>query len=435
LYPWDAGLKSGANIDAFGKSMMRGDAVFVVNSGSSSLKFGVFAGRRVEARAEARDKVQAGVKAEVNADVNADVNALYRGAVEGIGGGEGKIWLRGGTGETLIEKTKAFPAQKDAARAVAAELSEMALPALGAVGHRVVHGGPSLTDHQKITPQVLEKLEAAEHFAPLHVPVALELIRETQQLFPGVAQFACFDTAFHRTLAEAAARLPLPEKFWDAGIRRYGFHGLSCESILHALGPDRPARVIVAHLGNGASATAIADGTSVDTSMGLTPTGGIVMGTRPGDLDPGVWLHILRTNGNNVEGLARLMDKECGLLGISGTSPDMRSLHAGAGNNQRARLAIEMFARSAKKAIGSYVAVLGGLDLLVFTGGIGEHDAVVRAGICDGMECFGLRLDREANQRNAGTISATDSTVLVRVVTSDEETQIARIVFRLMEDD
>ncbi len=431
MYPWDAGLKSGANIDSFGKSMMRGDAVFVVNSGSSSLKFGVFAGRRVEARAEARDKVQAGVKA----DVNADVNALYRGAVEGIGGGEGKIWLRGGTGEILIEKTKAFPAQKDAARAVAAELSEMALPALGAVGHRVVHGGPSLTEHQKITPQVLEKLEAAEHFAPLHVPVALELIRETQQLFPGVAQFACFDTAFHRTLPEAAARLPLPEKFWDAGIRKYGFHGLSCESILHALGPDRPARVIVAHLGNGASATAIADGISVDTSMGLTPTGGIVMGTRPGDLDPGVWLHILRTNGNNVEGLARLMDKECGLLGISGTSPDMRSLHAGAGNNQRARLAIEMFARSAKKAIGSYVAVLGGLDLLVFTGGIGEHDAVVRAGICDGMGCFGLRLDRETNQRNAKTISATDSRVLVRVVTSDEETQIARIVFRLMEDE
>ena len=375
---------------------------------------------------------KAGVKADVNADVNAFVS---RGSWRDIGGGEGKIWLRGGTGEILIEKTKAFPAQRDAARAVAAELSEMALPALGAVGHRVVHGGPSLTEHQKITPQVLEKLEAAEHFAPLHVPVALELIRETQQLFPGVAQFACFDTAFHRTLPEAAARLPLPEKFWDAGIRKYGFHGLSCESILHALGPDRPARVIVAHLGNGASATAIADGISVDTSMGLTPTGGIVMGTRPGDLDPGVWLHILRTNGNNVEGLARLMDKECGLLGISGTSPDMRSLHAGAGNNQRARLAIEMFARSAKKAIGSYVAVLGGLDLLVFTGGIGEHDAVVRAGICDGMGCFGLRLDRETNQRNAKTISATDSRVLVRVVTSDEETQIARIVFRLMEDE
>src|SRR5271154_4043735 len=294
---------------------MSGDAVFVVNSGSSSLKFGVFAG------------------------VDGDVSALYRGAVEGIGGDQGKMWVRGGTGETLIQKALAFPAQKDAARAVAAELSEMSLPALGAVGHRVVHGGPSLTEHQKITPQVLEKLEAAEHFAPLHVPVALELIRETRQLFSGVPQFACFDTAFHRTMPEAAARLPLPEKFWDAGIRKYGFHGLSCESILHALGSDRPARVIVAHLGNGASVTAIANGISVDTSMGLTPTGGIVMGTRPGDLDPGVWLHILLTNGNNVEELARLMDKECGLLGISGVSPDMRSLHAAAGNNPRARLA------------------------------------------------------------------------------------------------
>jgi acetate kinase len=371
----------------------------------------------------------------VKAEVNADVKALFRGAVEGIGGGEGKIWLRGSTGETLIEKAKAFPAQKDAARAVAAELSEMSLPALGAVGHRVVHGGPSLTEHQKITPQVLEKLEAAEHFAPLHVPVALELIRETQQLFPGVPQFACFDTAFHRTLPEAAARLPLPVKFWDAGIRKYGFHGLSCESILHALGSDRPARVIVAHLGNGASVTAIANGMSIDTSMGLTPTGGIVMGTRPGDLDPGVSQHILRMNGNNVKELARLLDKECGLLGISGASPDMRSLHSAAANNPRARLAIEMFARSAKKAIASYVAVLGGLDLLVFTGGIGEHDAAVRAGICSGMECFGLRLDEEANQRNAGTISGTDSSVLVRVLTSDEETQIARIVLRLTEDD
>ena len=410
---------------------MSDKGVFVVNSGSSSLKFGVFAGRRIEARAEVGDRVQAGVKAEVNADVK----ALYRGAVEGIGGDQGKIWVRAGTGETLIEKAKAFPAQKDAARAVAAELSEMSLPVLEAVGHRVVHGGPSLTEHQKITPQVLEKLEAAEHFAPLHVPVALELIRETQQLFPGVPQFACFDTAFHRTLPEVAARLPLPEKFWDAGIRKYGFHGLSCESILHALGPDRPARVIVAHLGNGASVTAIANGISVDTSMGLTPTGGIVMGTRPGDLDPGVSLHILRMNGNNVKELARLLDKESGLLGISGASPDMRSLHAAATNNPRARLAIEMFARSAKKAIASYVAILGGLDLLAFTGGIGEHDAAVRAGICEGMESFALRLDEEANQTNAGTISGTDSTVLVRVVTSDEETQIARIVFRLTNDD
>jgi acetate kinase len=296
----------------------------------------------------------------------------------------------------------------------------------------VVHGGPSLTAHQKITPQVLEKLEAAAHFAPLHVPAALELIRETQQLFPGVAQFACFDTAFHRGLPEVAARLPLPERFWDAGVRKYGFHGLSCESIVHAIGAELPARLIVAHLGNGASITAVANGHSVDTSMGLTPTGGIIMGTRPGDLDPGVPLHILNTKLADASGLAELLNKQSGLLGLSGVSSDMRVLHQAAGGNARARLAIEMFARSAKKTIGSYVAVLGGLDLLVFTGGIGEHDAVVRAEICKGMECFGLRLDATENQRSAGTISAAASTVRVRVVTSDEESQIARLVFGLI---
>jgi acetate kinase len=399
---------------------MSGDAVFVVNSGSSSLKFGVFVKREGDEQAE------------VQGHLGADVRALYRGAVEGIGGGQGKIWLRADTGEMLLDKARAFPTQTDAARAVAGELSGIAVPSLRAVGHRVVHGGPSLTTHQKITPEVLQKLEAAAHFAPLHVPVALELIRETQQLFPEVSQFACFDTAFHRTLPEEAARLPLPEKFWDAGVRKYGFHGLSCESILHALGREAPARLIVAHLGNGASVTAIVEGSSVDTTMGLTPTGGIVMGTRPGDLDPGVLLHILRGNGINVERLERLLDKESGLLAISGTSQDMRSLHEATRENPRARLAIEMFARSAKKAIGSYVAVLGGLDLLVFTGGIGEHDAAVREKICEGMECFGVRLDREANQGNAGTISSGDSAARVRVLTSDEEAQIARIVFRLL---
>jgi acetate kinase len=395
--------------------MMSGDAVFVLNSGSSSLKFGVFAESGGDARPGVKDHVK----------------ALYRGAIEGIGTGQGKIWLRSDSGEAPYEQAQSFPSHKDAARAVAAKLSEMTLPALSAVGHRVVHGGPSLTAHQEITPQVLEKLEAAAHFAPLHTPAALELVRETQQLFPGVTQFACFDTAFHRGLPEAAARLPLPESFWDAGVRKYGFHGLSCESIVHAIGPEIPARLIVAHLGNGASITAIANGHSVDTSMGLTPTGGIVMGTRPGDLDPGVLLHILNTKLADADGLAKLLNAQSGLLGISGVSSDMQALHEAAGGNARARLAMEMFARSAKKTIGSYVAVLGGLDLLVFTGGIGEHDAEVRGKICEGMECFGLRLDRRANQQNAETINEAASVAGVRVVSSDEETQIARIVFRL----
>src|SRR5580700_6589191 len=399
---------------------MSANTIFVMNSGSSSLKFGVFAGGGDEARGEGR------------------VAALYRGAVEGIGTEEGKIWLRGSDGKTLLEENRRFSGQAEVAQAVAENFSTIALPKLEGIAHRLVHGGPSLTAHQKITPEVLRTLESAAHFAPLHVPAALELIWETQQLFPGVAQFACFDTAFHRSLPEVAARLPIPEKFWDAGVRKYGFHGLSCESILYALGWDVPARLIVAHLGNGASVTAIANGLSLDTTMGLTPTGGIVMGTRPGDLDPGVLLHILHTNGRNVDELARMLDKESGLLGISGTSQDMRTLHElarneAAGENRRARLAVEMFARSAKKAIGSYVAVLGGLDLLVFTGGIGEHDANVRSLICEGLECYGSRLDPEANQRNAGTISRTDSAVRVRVVTSDEETQIARLVFRILE--
>jgi acetate kinase len=390
------------------KSMMGGDVVFVLNSGSSSLKFGVFA------------------------EANGDVRVLFRGAAEGIGTGQGKIWLRGGDGKQLLEETQVFPGQSDVVQAVAKKLSKILRPKFAGIGHRVVHGGASLAAHQIITDEVLRTLELSSSYAPLHGPAAVRLIEETQYLYPDVPQFACFDAAFHQTLPEEAARLPLPKSFWEAGIRKYGFHGLSCESIVHALGLDLPARVIVAHLGNGASVTAIAHGLSVDTTMGLTPTGGIIMGTRTGDLDPGVLLYILKTNGADVEGLEKLVDKRSGLLGISGVSSDMRALHAAAAENPQARLAIEMFARVVKKAIAGYVAILGGLDLLVFTGGIGEHDPVAREKICGGMECFGLRLDPVANQRSVGSISGAGSTVQVRVVTSDEETQIARIVFGLL---
>jgi acetate kinase len=309
----------------------------------------------------------------------------------------------------------------------------------------VVHGGPTLLQHQKITPHVLRQLEAASHFAPLHVPIELTLIRESESLFPGVTQFACFDTAFHRTLPEAAARLPLPQEFWEAGVRRYGFHGLSCESILHALGKNVPPRLIIAHLGNGASITAVARGSSVDTTMGLTPTGGIIMGTRPGDLDPGVFSHILSTKkhaaqsgtvshnpADDVAELGKLLDKESGLLGISGLSSDMRQLRAAAPGNPRARLALEMFTRSAKKAIASFIAVLDGLDQLVFTGGIGEHDDAARAEICQGLEPFSLHLDPQANQQGAETISSAESEVRLTVLPSDEESQIARHVSRLL---
>ena len=386
---------------------MSGKSVLVINSGSSSLKFGLFE------------------------SAGGEIRSLVRGAADGIGSDLGKVSLQSAEGNVLYDEPHAVRDQAHALELVAAQLSAQGLPAATAVGHRIVHGGPALREHQKITPLVLEQLEAAAHFAPLHVPAAVALIREAQRLFPGVPQFVCFDTAFHRSLPEAAARFALPEKFWKDGVRRYGFHGLSCESILHTLGAARPARLIVAHLGNGASITAIANGCSVDTTMGLTPTGGIIMGTRCGDLDPGVLLYILRSNGNNVAELEDLLDRRSGLLGISGKSRDMRELHQGSGD-PRVRLAIEMFARSAKKAIAAFAAILGGLDLLVFTGGIGEHDAAVRAEICEGLQCFGLRLDEPANQRGLENISSAQSQVLVRVLPSEEEIQIARHAYRLL---
>ncbi len=386
------------------------NAILVLNSGSSSLKFGVYSG------------------------ATGDPRPTYRGEIEGIGSGEGKIWLKDAAGKTIEEESRGFAQQADAAKAVAEKLAKLKLPKLDGIGHRVVHGGPKLTTHQRITPEVLRTLEGAAHFAPLHVPVAIALIREMEKLYADVPQFACFDTAFHTTMPEAASRLPLPKKYWDAGIRKYGFHGLSCESIVHQLRDRLPKHLIVAHLGNGASITAIVDGKSVDTTMGLTPTGGIIMGTRPGDLDPGVLLYLLKNEGDNVDTLEKTLDKQSGLLGISGEASDMRKLHelAGKGDAQ-AQLAIEMFARAAAKAIGGLVATMGELDTLVFTGGIGEHDAEVRAKICAGMEIFGVRLDEDENKKNARDIGWIERAISVEVIETDEDGQIARHVNALLE--
>ena len=385
---------------------MPGKAVLALNSGSSSLKCGVFVEEGTEGR------------------------LAYRGAVEGIGTGRGKLWMRSADGRELIGDHHTLSEQAEAIAAIADKLRDLRVPEIAGIGHRIVHGGPELREHQPITPEVMGQLEAATDFAPLHVPVALGVIRASQECLPGVPQFACFDTAFHRTLPEVAARFPLPERFWKAGVRRYGFHGISCESVMHALGADAGERTIVAHMGNGASITAIAQGKSVDTTMGLTPTGGIVMGTRCGDLDPGVLLHILRTSGCSVDELEKLLDKESGLLGISGLSSDMRRLEEN--GNSQARLAIEMFCRSARKAIASFVGVLEGLDLLVFTGGIGEHAAGARERICQGLARLGIVLDAASNAKNLSAISSAESRVQVRVIPADEEAQIARHVWRLM---
>ena len=422
---------------------MPANAILVLNSGSSSLKFGVYC--VADSRATGpTPSVGAGLappdvrsKHAANAQASTDdpyLRPMYRGEIEGIGAGKGKIWLKDGSGKTIGEESRTFDQQSDAAKTVAEKLSKLKLETLEGIGHRVVHGGPSLTEHQRITPQVLKTLEGAAHFAPLHVPAAIALIRETEKLYPGVPQFACFDTAFHTTMPELASRLPLPQKYWDEGIRKYGFHGLSCESIVHALRDRLPKHLIVAHLGNGASITAIVDGKSVDTTMGLTPTGGIIMGTRPGDLDPGVLLHLLNA-GTDAKALAKLLDKESGLLGISGTGSDMRKLHEAADKGDtQAQLAIEMFARTAAKAIGGFVATMGDLNILVFTGGIGEHDAEVRAKICSGMEIFGVQIDENENKKSAPTISRSSSTVSVQVIETDEDGQIARHVARMLRD-
>lgn len=384
--------------------------VLALNSGSSSLKFGVFV------------------------ENHGDVQPLYRGEIGGIASNDGWTRIQSMDGTVVTQEIHHTATQSESIRELVKSLARLDLPPLAAIGHRVVHGGPLLREHQRLTPAVLQQLESAAEFAPLHVPIALSLIHEAESHYPGVPQFACFDTAFHRTLPEVASRFPLPEKFWISGICRYGFHGISCESILHALKPEVPPRVVIAHLGNGASITAVANGLSADTSMGFTPTGGVIMSTRTGDLDPGVLLHILRTTGATPEQLEQLLDHESGLLGISGISGDMREIHR-AVENPRAQLAIEMFSRVAKKAIGSFAAVLGGLDLLVFTGGIGENDSIVRSKICEGLDFLGIALDPERNSQHQRQISNSESRVSVLIVPTDEEAQIARLVFLLSRKD
>jgi acetate kinase len=301
-------------------------------------------------------------------------------------------------------------------------LKQAQVPSPDVIGHRIVHGGPTQRLHGLVDAAMLQALEAARGFAPLHMPVALAFIRAAQAHFPAATQVACFDTCFHANLPDVARVLPIPNYWQSQGIVRYGFHGLSLESILHQLGTDLPARVVVAHLGQGASVTAIHNGQSVDTSMGLTPSAGVIMGTRTGDIDPGVLLYLLREKQWTVAQLSDWVDHQSGLLGISGLSSDMQCLHAAAASNADAQLAIDMFCYSVGKHIAAMIAALDGIDLLVFTGGIGEHDALVRTQICRHLSWMGVRLD---------PLVEGASRCEVRVMPSREGEQIARHAFAL----
>jgi acetate kinase len=315
--------------------------------------------------------------------------------------------------------------------ALEALLNALAPPCVDAVGHRVVHGGDH-TRPERVTPELLARLEALTPLAPLHNPPALAGMRAVAAHLPDTPQVACFDTAFHATLPEVARTLPLARRYREHGLRRYGFHGLSYEYIARKLGVQAKGRVVVAHLGNGASLAALRDGRSVDTTMGLTPSGGVMMGTRSGDLDPGVLLYLLREKGLDAAALERVIDRESGLLGVSGTSSDMAELLAG--DAPDARLAVALFAYQVRKTVGALAAALGGLDRLVFTGGIGEHAAPVRWAVCRGLEYLGIELDTAANEAGETQISAPQARCPVEIIPTDEDAMIARHVYELLEN-
>jgi acetate kinase len=369
--------------------------VLALNSGSSSLKFGLY---RVGPT---------------------QTDLLLGGEAESIGEGAGKFHARDGRDNVLLAETAPLASQRDAIIRIGKLLDDRSAPAPAAIGHRVVHGGPRLRRHCLIDDGVMNLLDAATAFAPLHTPAALSVIRFAREHFPALPQVACFDTTFHIDLPDVARVLPIPRELQSQGIQRYGFHGLSCESILHQLGSDLPDRLIIAHLGNGASVTAVRGGKSIDTSMGLTPSGGIIMGTRSGDLDPGILIYLMRENRLDAAMLEDMVDHRSGLLGISGVGSDMRRLHEAAITGVDARLAIDMFCYSVRKQIAAMIAVLGGVDLIVFAGGIGENDEAVRSAICRGLDWAGVVLRDERDDRSTPRCQ-------VRVLASQEDEQIAR---------
>jgi acetate kinase len=376
--------------------------VLALNSGSSSLKFGFY-------------KVDA-----------SGIETRLAGEAEGLGGSDGRFHALDSGGAEMVRACGPINDQGDAIHRIGKLLSSSGLPTPDVIGHRIVHGGPDLRAHCLIDASVVRRLEAASVFAPLHGSAALEVLRFAEARFPDTPQAACFDTAFHSRMPDIARVLPIPTGLRAEGVQRYGFHGLSCESILRQLGPDIPDRLIIAHLGAGASVTAVEAGKSIDTSMGLTPTGGVIMGTRSGDLDPGVLLYLMRQKGLDAAAIEDLVDRRSGLLGVSDVSGDMRALHQVSATDPAARLAERMFCYSVGKQIAAMISVLDGADAIVFTGGIGENDSLSRAAICERLAWIGIALDPARNGSGTNPISTPRSRCTVHVLPSLEDEQIAR---------
>ena len=387
--------------------------VLTINSGSSSIKFALFrAGRTLE--------------------------RVLTGKFDRVGLPDGELSVLE-AGSQKPEKC-AVPTPDHAAcvRPLIALLeNRVGLAAVSAIGHRVVHGGLRYNTTQRVTDEMIAELRRFSPFVPDHLPSGIMLLETIGRECPQVPQVACFDTAFHRDLPRVAKLLPIPRRYDAEGIQRYGFHGLSYAYLMDEL--ERVAgagaaqgRVVLAHLGNGASMAAVRGGKCLDTTMAFTPTAGLVMSTRPGDLDPGLFTYLARVKGMTGEQFHQMINKQSGLLGVSETSPDMRDLLAREGADVRAAEAVALFCYQAKKWIGALAAALGGLDTLVFAGGIGENQAIIRARICDGLAFLGVELDPARNQAHDPVITRDGDRAVVRVIRTDEELYIAQAVIKLL---
>lgn len=374
-------------------------------------------------------------------------------SIERIGLSGGHILVSDAKGVALFEQSRDLPNHTAALQTFLTWLKEQRSgDDLDAVGHRVVHGGSKYSEPQLISHELVAELRRLVPIDPLHLPQAIDSIEITSRIYPEIPQVACFDTAFHRHMPRVAQMYALPRHLWDEGVIRYGFHGLSYEYIMQELrrldSAGARGRVVIAHLGNGASMAAVRDGIGIDTTMGFTPSGGLVMGTRTGDLDPGVLLYLLESQGMSPAAVNELVNRQSGLLGVSGISADMHDLldsmergtdsqstlrgHGEDSPAVRAAEAVDLFCYQARKFVGALVAALGRLDTLVFTAGIGEHAAPVRERVCSGLEYLGIDLDQARNANHAAIISRDGSAVTVRVMKTDEDLMIARHTYRLI---
>jgi acetate kinase len=389
------------------------DCILTVNGGSSSIKFALF-------------------------DVGDSLQRILAGSIDRIGLPEATFEVKGSQKADNFTRPVTAANHTEAVEVLMDWIEErIRRGELTAVGHRVVHGGPKYSEPQRITPEMVAELHDLQPFDPDHLPEEILLTEAFHHRFPNLAQVACFDTAFHHNMPRVAQLFPIPRRYEAKGIRRYGFHGLSyaflMEELARMAGPQAArGRVILAHLGNGASLAAVHEGKSMDTSMGLTPTAGVPMSTRSGDLDPGLVWYLARTEKITAKKFNEMVNFQSGLLGVSETSSDMHDLLERETEDVRAAEAVALFCYQVKKWIGGFAAALGGLDTLVFAGGIGENAPIIRARICDGLGFLGIELEQKRNLASAAVISTETGRVVVRVMHTDEEWMIAKTVCRVL---